>query len=650
MPNTLNPILPASSSSTTVFNPNSIKKEFDEVKQTYHKCTAALLGVSAIGLLAGSTKKGGDFSAKSLRVVGDAFGSVAAIFTPFILAKNEKNDYEHLKHGKRSGTSSLMNNMNELFYRCVSVGFLPYVFETLINPKNIFRSKASMFASAVNIPNIIFTGLTFGLGNINSVIAWGLKSKQQFSLDREISSAKSKLDIKEEDSIDIEKLVADLREKGEDTTALEESYKKTKSYERLYGSIKRVVTLGSIALPAMHGLRRWAESFDFFFNKEMSLKEYAGKPLLGFSRIVSFGIGIPETFAKGFDSIARVVQEKDHLKPALPEFVNKPLDKFADFFDSQVSENSKSPIKALRHASEIVFHTLSPLSQAAFIAPIIHKPALNEDAQAEGGAASKLDKVFGIYGKSLLQLFTIPYVVVSRVPQTIAQVLFFAKYFAGKGRKGDQTKQSIENVQEKICNNKLIKGVSSKVQSMIKYLVPDYYESEHMYGFPNFEQIQANDSFDQASEKFKEILQPGVDLGDEQRSEVVEYCLNYVEKSAARAYEKLDTKELEDIKAKINEKIDKTISVDSSSSKRRTDIKFPGANLIAGFLRPFDFVSRLKALSSKSPFHRMETAYKIDEIPAFEREFLIVLGECASSGLTNTINRLQGIAIPEHEY
>ena len=186
-----------------------------------------------------------------------------------------------------------------------------------------------------------------------------------------------------------------------------------------------------------------------------------------------------------------------------------------------------------------------------------------------------------------------------------------------------------------------MKTVSEKVESFTNYIVPDYIEKE----FPSFADIQVNYSFAQAEEVFKKQFQNAGEFTEDECKSIVDYCLDYVQRSAARAYQKLSDEEITEIKQKIETKIEHKLYPERKT-QRKTSIKFPGAYLLAHFLRPFNFARRIKTLGTQSPFHRMETAYNTDEIPAFRtQEFLIVLSECAASGLRNTVNRLFGVPV-----
>lgn len=612
------------------FDHNEISKEFNQVKRTYLKYIGTVGGLSLAGLAFGSAKYGISFPARTLRVIGDTFGAIAALAVPFLVGKNEVNEYNRLKHGIAKGTGAQEHSINELLYRSVSIGFLPYIFESLIDPEKIGKSGVQLFATVANIPNLIFTGITFGLGSFNSIIAWILRAKEQFKFDTKQA---------ELEKLQNNRFRLSQEEIDKKLSELEEVSKRKHCFNQLYLSTKRLVTIGSIALPAMHGLRRFAEACNSVFKDGITLKECLSKPFTTMSRTLNLGIGLPEVFAKSFDSVARIAQEIDHLKPALPNVLVGPVERFSKYFDKQVSSNSNNFLKSTRNLAEVIFHTLSPVSQLAFIAPILDQKNTN---------ISLLDKVIDAYGRTSLLLTTIPYIFISRFPQTLAQCIYFGRYYYGKVIKKESNtdiQKSVENIQEKICKLPIIKQVSKKAESITNYILPDYNKHE----FPSFIDIQANYSFAQVQEVFKDKLQEGCMLTVEERKNIVDYCLNYVEKGSRRAFQKLANNELLKIKQKIEMKIENTLNP-KKVIPRKTDIKFPGAYLLSHFLRPFNFVARIKALGTQSPFHRMETAYNIDEIPAFEtQEFLIVLSECAASGLHNTVNRMLGVPIQESD-
>lgn len=604
---------------------NNINEEFYSVQKKFFKYAGGTSAAVILGTGALSFKYGWDIPAKVLRIVGNGFGAVAATLTPFILGKNEVNDFNILKHGKKSVSGSQLNNLNELFYRSLSAGFMPFTFESFINPKEIFRSKTSTIATVLNIPNFLFTSFFYGLGNLNSILAWGLTAKEEIK-NQQLTIDSEKNPILKQDLVD--------------------STNRLQSYKRLYSSLKRAATLGSISLPAMHGMKRWAESIDFFFRGEMSMREFFGQPFLALSRILSFGIGLPESIAKAYDSLARVIQEKEHLRPALPKFAMSFLDRFANKFESKVSSNQNNLLKSTRYAAEVIFHTLSPLSHVAFLSPLLSKPALNEEIQSQGGIAALANKVFGYYGKTLVNVFIGSYAFASRLPQGIVQSIYFGRYYYGKHVKGETDKESeaiARKIQTSICNLPIVRHISKLAHNTTKYLVEDFYEAEHLFSYPSFEDIQAKVSFEQAEKLFKDILHPGKEVSEEEKNLILDYCINFLKQNALKAYATVDESTINLVREKVNLKINQTINP-SPKPQRRTNIKFPGANFLASFVSQFDWSNRLGKLDPRSPFHRMETGYHIDELPSFERELMVVLSECASSGLNDTISNSLALA------
>lgn len=184
-----------------------------------------------------------------------------------------------------------------------------------------------------------------------------------------------------------------------------------------------------------------------------------------------------------------------------------------------------------------------------------------------------------------------------------------------------------------------MKYISDKANAIIEYLVPNYNDLDHRFNLPSFATIQIRSSFNQAKEVYKSLLQKGDSLTDKEKEGIINFALTYVQKSASRTYQILNKDELEKIKEGIELKIEETLDPNKIKLKT-TNVRFPGALLIAHFLKPFDFIGRLNALDTTSPFHRMETAYQIDELAGFEKELYIMLSECAASGLRNTINRI----------
>src|SRR3990167_5776701 len=75
------------------FDPDEVQNEFTAVQGTFFKYTGCAVGV----------------------------GAVAATAVPFLVGKNELNDYNLLKYGKEKGVAANKDSLNELLYRSVSI-------------------------------------------------------------------------------------------------------------------------------------------------------------------------------------------------------------------------------------------------------------------------------------------------------------------------------------------------------------------------------------------------------------------------------------------------------------------------------------------------------------------------------------------------
>ncbi len=376
---------------------NSIKEisadeAFKEAKNKFVKVGVGAGSISALALILGTLKGGSTFPAKALRTVGDIFGSFASISAPFALITNEIKNHKKITNQLSSDEDkkNTFDKVREAFYRCCSLGFTPFIFEPFINPEKSGKSIFHKIATFTNIPNLLFTGFAWGVGNFQALLAWGLREK-------EFNNA-SKLNGSEKDT-------CEARAKG---------------FDRIYSSAKRLATIGSIANPTMQGLRQAADSLALIFG-QMSAGEFFERPLLGASRLVSLFVGIPEFFIKGIDSVVRVIDERQHLQPVLPESFNKVINGAAKFIDPKINTDGNSLLKSIRHKAEILFHTLSPLSMFALFTPMLDESHTSEEAQSRGGATALLDKVLGRTGKALTYLFTGSYVLFARLPQTLIQ-------------------------------------------------------------------------------------------------------------------------------------------------------------------------------------------------------------------------------------
>ena len=536
------------------------------------------------------------------------------------MIKNEFNNYKHLREGKTQRT--FFDDLRDGFYRCCSSGFIPFIFEQFINPNTWKKSIFHKFANSINIVNLLFTGYTWGYGNLKALLVWGFRTHEQ--------------------------LEAQKAERRKDTRTAEVHYKRAKEFDTKYQSIKRMAIIGSIANPTMQGLNQCADALAFIFGK-IPAKDFFKNPFHGISRLISLVVGIPESFAKFVDSLVRVtVKERKHLTHALPGPFLRLAEKIGNWLEPRITNNGF--IKTIKNFAEMIFHTLSPLSMFALFAPLLGESHLDKEAQRHGGLQGLLDKVIGRTGKTLTLFITGIYVTFGRLPQSYFQLRYFIRKYIGKvrGESTETTRAALLKLKNELLNSPIIGGVSKIARGLIRKLVGDFYSKtkEIENGFPSYEQIEAKYGFEQGAAEYESLLKEGADLTEGKIQEIVNTCLGFVRKNAVQGNYILDSKEEEKISRLIKNKVLKAISTDPDSinpKPRKVKLLFPGADFIARFiLRGFDLKSRLKNINWKSDHHVKETAYVIDELWNFDAELPPVICECVH-GLRNTVNRVFNI-------
>lgn len=573
------------------------RQKFEEAKKGFTYVGAGVISFSILGLLASLLKKS-TLPSKVLQASGDIFGSVASVLSPFAIFGNEINNYKLLKAGENKKTNGLeFHNWKNGFYRTCSLGFTPFVFEPFVNPEKFGKSIFHQFATIANIPNLFFTSITWGVGNFQALLAWCLGKK----------------------------------EKNEE---------RKKEFNEIFHGCERSAIIGSIANPTLQGLRQFADSASFLTGN-MERGEFFQRPSLGISRLVSLFVGLPETFAKGIDSVVRTVKERKHIEPALPNFLKNKLEKFANWYEPKVNTTKRTTLKSLRNSAEIIFHTLSPLSMFALFAPLLDEPHLDEEAQARGGLQGLIDKVIGRTGKTLTLVFTGLYLAFARLPQTIFESFYFGRKLTKKG----VSEKELSELKEKISNSFIVKHLSNFSQSIIKKLVPDFYSS-NVHGYKTYEEIQAKYAIDQAMADeglagIFEKTKTTKELSEEDRGKIIQYCLNYAKNEALQGNHDLTEAEINGIEDKVKNRLAKlTGKVESN----RKPVSFLGADFLASnIFKLFDLRSRFQSIDwSKSSHKNMTTAYENFEVDTFHFELFPVVAKCFG-GLRNTINRLFGL-------
>ena len=578
---------------------------FKEAKGKFVKAGLGVGIISALALILGIIKKGAAFPAQALKIAGDLFGSFATLSAPIALITNEINNHKQFTGQlcANNNNKNTFDKIREVFYRCCSLGFTPFIFEPFINPEKLGKSIFHKLATFANIPNLIFTGFSWGIGNFQALLAWGLKEKELNSFTKKADEARAN------------------------------------GFDRIYSSAKRLATIGSIANPTMQGLRQAADSLALIFG-QMSAGEFFQRPLLGASRLVSLFVGIPEFFIKGIDSFVRVLDERKHLQPVLPEVLNKVIDNTANLIDPQINTEGKTLLKSIRHKAEILFHTLSPLSMFALFTPMIDEPHISEEAQSRGGISALLDKVLGRTGKILTYIFTGSYVLFARLPQTLMQSVFYINKKFYKKQTDAELKDILHN---KLANNPIIDGISKISRKCIDFLVENYYKVDHKHNYLNFEQVVADESFAQAREKYKTQIETK-NISSELEQKIIQDCIQFVDVDARKHYHTLTQDEKNSITKELKNKIQNIINPLQDSLKPKLKPRFPGAYFLATYIfRLLDIKERILNTDYRSDYRNMKTVYKREELDlSFEGELYPVLTECVQ-GLRRTVNLVQGI-------
>ena len=577
----------------------SAKEDFKKTEKTFRKVVGSIGGVSLVGIAIGTIASGLTFPKRFLKVVGGLFASAATLAAPYFMIKNEFNNYYDLRGDKKTNNSSF-DHLREGFYRCSSLGFVPFIFEQFVDPKTWTKSIFHTGANIANIPNLLFTGYTWAYGNFQAITAWWLRTQEGL--------------------------------KGENA-----DQEKIRGLDEIYSSCKRRAQLGSIANPTLQGLNQFADSLAFLTGK-MPKEEFFDSIPHGLGRLVSLLVGVPESFAKGVDSLLRVtVKEKEHLRFGVPKPIFNLIETVGKRIEPMI--NKDGPSKAIKNIAEATFHTLSPLSMWSLFVKQLGEKQFDEETRNRGGLSALFDKVVGRTGKTLTLIFTGLYTTFGRLPQSAFQLTYFVRKYWGQFVKGEDlqtTQRELLKLKQKISNSFLVNGTSKYAKKLIEKLMPDFYTNEEIeHGFPSFEFIQAKYALEQGSAKFSDLLKPGNKLNDSEINSIVEHCLSFVENNAKQSYRKITDKEKEQISEIIKERIRRIVNP-KEKDKRKVKLAFPGADLLVRFvLRGLDTKTRLEktdwtfGLDSKyDDYRNKETAYTIDELWNFDAELIPVLLKC----------------------
>ena len=139
----------------------SAEEDYAKAEKTFTKVGVGIAGGTAVGLLLGFFKFGSGFPAKTLEVIGDSFGAIASVASPFAIIGNEIKNFNLLKGITRTtqGIFKVFDDWIDVFYRFCSVGFSVYIFKPFVDPEMFGKSIFHKIATVANIPNLLFCSL-----------------------------------------------------------------------------------------------------------------------------------------------------------------------------------------------------------------------------------------------------------------------------------------------------------------------------------------------------------------------------------------------------------------------------------------------------------------------------------------------------------
>ncbi len=609
---------PPSPPTTTHTASDEANKSFNRTEKSFRNVIGIAGGISLIAALGGTLKFGLEFPSKFLKTIGGVFASAASIASPVFLGVNEWVNWSYLKKindpnlsdadkkkldDEHENTSNTLGFWNKGFYRCASLGFVPFIFQDFVKPETWTKSIFHTVASIGNIPNLLFTGYSWGYGNLQSLIAWGLSANEKYL-------------------------------GKNDETALDE-------LGEIYESAKRKAELGSIANPTLQGLNQWADSCAYITGK-MEGGEFWDSKLHGISRLVSLAVGVPETIAKGVDSLVRTtVKEKNAISKAMPKWL---LDKVTS------AGNIVSPLlkkdthfKTVKNITDAVFHTLSPLSMASLFMPLLAESQADESIRERGGLAGLFDKVLGRGGRFLTTILTGTYVAIGRLPQSIFQLCYFGRKYYGQYIKKEDAKTTeleLAKLKKGISENIFVDKISDLAHFLIEKIIPDFYKNEGIEaGFASFEYLQAKHGLKQLSKESTTVLKTKP-TDHVTVNRLIEESLVHIKESANENFHTIT----HDEESKIRDILARKIR--GEYPEQRKAIRFPGADYLARLiLKGFDLRSRLEKVdwtvsaNKKDDYRNKETAYYTDELWNFEAELTPVVLKCLNEFRT-TGNKL----------
>ncbi len=492
----------------------SVDKQFSKIKSQVEYTGAGVAGAFGLISVIGGLKKDWGFPAKLLEGFGDLCATLSTLSFPVTAIWNEVSNFSLGKNKEKVGD---VGEYLDLDYRLSSHGLFPFIFERLIKPENITKSIFHKIATAINIPFTLLTGYSWGFGNTQALIAWGLRKKERDGAEVSTNGVREGHLVRE------------------------------KAAGNIYKSALRMAKIGSTANPVMPCIQYSADalhSITEFFKGGVSIKEFFSNPILNLSKTLSLGVGGLEAYSKGIDAFMRlVVTERGHLKTVLPKSAYSLIEKVGNTIDAQISDpNKDSALKRIKNNAEMLFHAVSPFAMIGLFAPMLGRSFVSEEARSKGGIAGLADKVLGRWAQGLTYVFTGCYVVLGRLPQGIFQSIYFGRKLYGKHiLKEDEkvTQDKLVKLRGEIFNNRFVEGVSNFARKAIEACVPNFYSEnvDNEYRTLSYKEELAKFGLDQTSVNDK-ILFDILELYSLKENESLEIKRSQIEDSEAYRFAK----------------------------------------------------------------------------------------------------------------
>ena len=386
------------------------------------------IGVSlaSAGVLGFALKDGINTGFKRIGVFTNRLSNLIAVpfsfLFPLLMLDNERASLR----GESKGKDDIFSRMT---YTMASLEFTPLTFGDMFLDAN--RSKGHMAATVLNLHNILYSFFTYTGGRLLGFLT---AVKMKFNRD---PSRKFRLE---------------------------------QEFESFYTLGNLGSAQCSIIPMASQFITGWQNIIDAFKGDFSSVGERFKKEPLSATLGTCFNSFLwPfEWISKLFDTTCRTAEVVDNISNAFPDpdnsFIPKMLRTIRDGFHSKVQNPNSGFGKFLKEGRKLSMTLatfIPPVGMVSVVWPTMNKyfrgELLNKEAQEIGGLTGLVDKVFSTAGLLGHLIYTIPYGLVVRLPQTITHATFYGTRLYNKltGKKADP-----HEIRDKIFNQKPFTSIS----------------------------------------------------------------------------------------------------------------------------------------------------------------------------------------------